>query len=172
MARILVVEDNPQNLKLTGVILKSEGHLVVPALNAGEAERAIAEGIPELILMDLALPGKDGYTLTRELRSRSETAQVPILAVSAFALPGDADRALAAGCSAYLSKPIRRAALLELVGDLLGARAVPAELSPAPSDAVGAAVAGPPRTLAAATPATPVLPASDPVLPSTDEVGR
>jgi two-component system, cell cycle response regulator DivK len=120
MATILVVEDNPQNLKLTKVILEAAGHHVLVAPTASEAESVIAEQPPDLILMDLALPGKDGYTLTRELRGRAPTAKLPILAVSSFAMPGDAERALSAGCTAYLTKPIRRAILLERVDELLG----------------------------------------------------
>jgi CheY-like chemotaxis protein len=120
MAHILVVEDNPQNLKLTTIILESGGHIVVPAVDAAEADRALEQRLPDLILMDMALPGTDGYTLARQFRGRSETSQLPILALSAFAMPGDAERALAAGCSDYLTKPIRRAALLERVEALLG----------------------------------------------------
>ncbi|MCI4343226.1 MAG: response regulator [Thermoplasmata archaeon] len=120
MARVLVVEDNPQNLKLSTVILTAAGHSVVGARSAEEVEAALAQRLPDLILMDIALPGKDGYTLTRELRARPPTARLPILAVSSFAMPGDAERALAAGCSAYLTKPIRRAILLQQVDALLG----------------------------------------------------
>jgi two-component system, cell cycle response regulator DivK len=123
MATVLVVEDNPQNLKLTTVILTAAGHTVVAAHSAEEADAALAVSRPDLILMDIALPGKDGYTLTRELRARRSTAGLPILAVSSFAMPGDAERALAAGCSAYLTKPIRRAILLEQVDRLLDAPA-------------------------------------------------
>jgi CheY-like chemotaxis protein len=119
MARILVVEDNPQNLKLTTVILESEGHTVLPAVDALEAERTLADGNPDLIVLDMALPGKDGYAFARELRANLATAPVPILAVSAFAMPGDADRARAAGCDDYLTKPIRRALLLERVNSML-----------------------------------------------------
>jgi CheY-like chemotaxis protein len=119
MARIVVVEDNPQNLKLTTVILQSQGHTVVPAVDSVEAERAIAEKLPDLILMDLALPGKDGYTLTRELRAHPNTSHLPIVALSAFAMPGDAEKALEAGCNDYLTKPIRRATLLERVDGFL-----------------------------------------------------
>ncbi|MGA8302242.1 MAG: response regulator [Thermoplasmata archaeon] len=120
MAHILVVEDNPQNLKLTTIILESDGHTVVSAVDSAEANRALAQRIPDLILMDMALPGTDGYTLSRELRSRSETCLLPILGLSAFAMPGDAEKALAAGCSDYLTKPIRRVVLLERVAALLG----------------------------------------------------
>jgi CheY-like chemotaxis protein len=120
MARVLVVEDNPQNRKLSSIILQSAGHTVTVAADSEEAERAIARAIPDLILMDLALPGKDGYSLTQDLRTRPETARLPILAVSAFAMPGDAEKARAAGCTDYLTKPIRRESLLERVDLLLG----------------------------------------------------
>lgn len=138
MANVLVVEDNPQNLKLTTVILASAGHSVVGARSAEEAEAALARSRPDLILMDIALPGKDGYTLTRELRSRPSTARLPILAVSSFAMPGDAERALGAGCSAYLTKPIRRATLLEQVNLLL---APPGAHAPEPPAASASSIA-------------------------------
>jgi CheY-like chemotaxis protein len=137
MARILVVEDNPQNLKLSTIILQSEGHTVIPAVDSLEAERAIAVEVPDLILMDVALPGKDGYTLTRELRARPETAQLPILALSAFAMAGDAEKALEAGCTDYLTKPVRRAPLLERVGELLRSAGVPKESASKASEATG-----------------------------------
>ena len=139
MTRILVVEDNPQNLKLTTVILRARGFTVVPAVDSEAAERAIAEAVPDLVVMDVALPGKDGYELTRELRGRPETAHLPILAVSAFAMPGDAEKALTAGCDDYLTKPIQRAGLLERVDRLLGTESrstasTPASRSDSPSD--------------------------------------
>jgi len=139
MTRILVVEDNPQNLKLTTVILRARGFTVVPAVDSEAAERAIAEAVPDLVVMDVALPGKDGYELTRELRGRPETAHLPILAVSAFAMPGDAEKALTAGCDDYLTKPIQRAGLLERVDRLLGSESrstasTPASRSDSPSD--------------------------------------
>jgi CheY-like chemotaxis protein len=137
MARILVVEDNPQNLKLSTIILQSQGHTVIPAVDSLEAERAIAVEVPDLILMDVALPGKDGYTLTRELRARPETAQLPILALSAFAMAGDAEKALEAGCTDYLTKPVRRAPLLERVGELLRSAGVPKESASKASEATG-----------------------------------
>jgi CheY-like chemotaxis protein len=125
MARILVVEDNPLNLELSTRILAAAGHHVIPARDAVEAERALGVGPPDLILMDIALPGKDGYTLVRELRHRPPTSHLPILAVSSFAMAGDAEKALAAGFTDYLTKPIRRAVLLERVNTLLGVQAPP-----------------------------------------------
>jgi CheY-like chemotaxis protein len=140
MARVLIVEDNPQNLKLTTVILRSAGHSVVGARTAGEAEAAIAEGVPDLVLMDIALPGQDGYALTRALRARPATAQLPILAVSSFAMPGDAERALEAGCTAYLTKPIRRIILVRQVEALLGTPP-PAKGGPPPKEVDSASAA-------------------------------
>lgn len=125
MARILVVEDNPQNLKLTTIILQSAGHTVIPAMDSSAAKRAIAAEPPDMILMDVELPRKDGYTLTRELRVQPETARLPIVALSAFAMPGDAEKALDAGCTEYLTKPIRRAQLLARVAVLLGSASAP-----------------------------------------------
>jgi CheY-like chemotaxis protein len=130
MVLVLVVEDNPQNLELSRVILRAAGHEVVAARDATEAMAALARKLPDLVLMDIALPGKDGYTLTRELRARPETARLPILAVSSFAMPGDLERAMAAGVSAYLTKPIRRATLLERVNALLAGGAPSAEAAP------------------------------------------
>ncbi len=125
LARILVVEDNPQNLKLASVLLRADGHEVLPALDAREAETVLARGIPDLILMDLGLPGRDGYSLTRDLRGRPETRTVPILAVTSFAMKGDRARALEAGCTDYLTKPIDRLQLLDRVRSLVTAGSEP-----------------------------------------------
>jgi CheY-like chemotaxis protein len=119
MAQILVVEDNPQNLKLATILLRSQGHEILPATDARDAEAALAWAHPDLILMDLGLPGKDGYALTRELRQRPDTAAIPILAVTSFAMKGDRERALEAGCSDYLTKPIDRLELFRRVQRLL-----------------------------------------------------
>ena len=116
---ILIVEDNPTNLKLASVVLASAGYTVRGAVDAEAAEVAIRAGVPDLILMDLGLPGKDGYEFTRELRGRSETGKVPILAVTSFAMKGDRVKALEAGCTSYLTKPINRQALLDEVESLL-----------------------------------------------------
>jgi CheY-like chemotaxis protein len=125
MSRILIVEDNPVNLKLARVILQHEGYETVDAADAEEAERSIQESVPDLILMDLGLPGKDGYEFTRELRLRSDTKDVPILAVTSFAMMGDPARSLRAGCNGHITKPIDRETLLSMVRNLVG----PAEAS-------------------------------------------
>jgi CheY-like chemotaxis protein len=129
MTRILVVEDNPLNLKLFLVILRSAGYEADPAVDSTEAEKAIDAHVPDLILMDLGLPGKDGYTLARELRRRPSTADLPILAVTSFAMKGDRERARQAGCTDYLTKPIDRRELLSRIHELLRA--------PGPTPATG-----------------------------------
>jgi CheY-like chemotaxis protein len=140
MARILVVEDNPQNLKLVSVLLKSAGHEVAAAVDAGEAEEALARQLPDLILMDLGLPGKDGYSLTRELRERPSTAELPILAVTSFAMKGDEGRAREAGCTAYLTKPLDRVVFLKQVDELLANPGGPAARSGASPSTDGTAL--------------------------------
>lgn len=120
MSRILIVEDNALNRKLASVILERAGHTITGATDAGEAEDRIREGVPDLILMDVGLPGRDGYTFTRELRERDDTRHIPILAVTSFAMKGDRTKALEAGCTDYITKPIDRQQLLDRVHTLLG----------------------------------------------------
>ena len=122
MARILIVEDNPLNLKLASVILRAAGHLVLGAADSTEADILIAQGKPDLILMDMGLPGKDGYEFTRELRARDSTRSVPIIALTAFAMKGDRRKAIDAGCTEYLTKPIERVTLVDSVKTVLAAR--------------------------------------------------
>jgi two-component system, cell cycle response regulator DivK len=122
MARILVVEDNALNRKLATVILRTDGHDVVGVADAEAAEVFLASGLPDLIVMDLGLPGKDGYAFARELRDGPATRDLPIVALTSFAMKGDREKALAAGCTEYLTKPINRATLLQCIR-----RFVPAE---------------------------------------------
>lgn len=115
MARILVVEDNPLNMKLVTVILRRAGHETVTAADAEEATRQLDRTTPDLILMDLGLPGKDGYAFTRELRERPSTKDLPIVAVTAYAMKGDWERARDAGCNDYVTKPVDGPHLVERV---------------------------------------------------------
>ena len=103
---ILVVDDNAMNLKLVRFLLTKRGYRVCTAMDAAQALAAIALEIPDLILMDLQLPGVDGLELTRRLRGMPDVCTVPIVAVTASAMRGDEERALAAGCDAYVAKPI------------------------------------------------------------------
>jgi CheY-like chemotaxis protein len=103
---ILVVDDNPTNLKLVAFLLTTNGFSVRLAANADEALAAVTQQVPRLILMDLQLPGMDGLTLTAKLKADPATSEIMIVALTAYAMKGDEERALAAGCAGYLTKPI------------------------------------------------------------------
>jgi len=119
-ARILIVDDNPTNLKLVSYLVKASGYEVDTAADAEAAMVAIASQRPALILMDLQLPGIDGLELTRRLKAAPSTAAIKIVAVTAYAMQGDEERALAAGCDGYVTKPIDTRALPVLIARQLG----------------------------------------------------
>ena len=104
-ARILVVDDNPQNLKLARLVLESSGHAVRGAADAEEALRLLDEELPDLILMDLQLPGVDGLELTRRLKADPSRRHLRIVAFTAYAMKGDDETARQAGCDGYITKP-------------------------------------------------------------------
>ncbi len=104
--KILVVEDNMTNLKLVEVVLRKYGYEVLKAFDGEQAiEMAIREK-PDLILMDIQLPKLSGYDATKTLKSREDTESIPVIALTAKAMAGDSERALAAGCDGYISKPL------------------------------------------------------------------
>lgn len=103
---ILVVDDNSTNLKLASEVLEMEGLGVLRAEDADAALLHLDERLPDLILMDIALPGMDGLELTRLIKRNPRTSFIPIIALSAFAMKGDEEKALAAGCDGYITKPI------------------------------------------------------------------
>jgi CheY-like chemotaxis protein len=103
---ILIVDDNAANLKLARVVLASEGFDVHTANDAEEALLAIAACPPRLILMDIQLPGMDGLELTRRLKANSDYARIVIVALTAYAMKGDEEKAKAAGCDGYVTKPL------------------------------------------------------------------
>ena len=125
---ILVVDDNATNLKLLCDILEYEGYSVASAADAEEARASIASARPDLILMDIGLPGMDGLTLTRLLKEDEATRDVPVIALTAFAMKGDDERAFAAGCNGYISKPINTRTLLVDVARFLGDKSSEAPL--------------------------------------------
>lgn len=108
MARepILIVDDNPVNLKLVRVLLTGEGYEVRTAADAHEAMAILAEFKPRLILMDIQLPGMDGLALTRLLKANPATRDAVIIGLTAYAMKGDEERVLEAGCDGYVAKPI------------------------------------------------------------------
>jgi CheY-like chemotaxis protein len=113
--RILIVDDNPTNLKLVAYLVKAHGYDVDTASDAHKALAAIAANRPRVILMDLQLPGIDGLELTRRLKADPATSNIAIIAVTAYAMKGDREKALEAGCDDYVTKPIDTRALPELI---------------------------------------------------------
>ena len=103
---ILIVDDNPANLKLAKVLLSGEGYEVHTAADSTEALAVVARVKPRLILMDLQLPGIDGLELTRRLKRDPRGQDTIILALTAYAMKGDEEKAFAAGCDGYITKPI------------------------------------------------------------------
>ncbi|GAP22640.1 response regulator [Leptolinea tardivitalis] len=104
--KILVIEDNEQNLYLVTFILEKNGFDVIQARSGDEGVKLAGQSKPDLILLDIQLPVMDGYTVARELRKMPSLASIPIVAVTSFAMPGDRENALAAGCTGYIEKPI------------------------------------------------------------------
>jgi CheY-like chemotaxis protein len=105
-ACILVVDDNPTNLKLVSDVLAFDGYEILNASDAESAQEIVLTTPPDLILMDIALPGMDGLTLTRLLKTDEATRHIVIVALTAFAMKGDDARAREAGCDGYITKPI------------------------------------------------------------------
>ena len=107
--RVLVVEDNDMNMQLVEYLLEEGGYDIVKATSGEEAlaiTRNEAAPAPDLILMDIHLPGMDGLSVVRQMKTDSRTQRIPILALTAHAMRGDKDRFLDAGCDGYISKPI------------------------------------------------------------------
>lgn len=119
MARILIVEDTPANMLLAGTILQNAGHTLLQATDAPLGLALAQEHQPDLVLMDIQLPGMDGLAATRALKADERTQGIPVLALTAFAMKGDEERMRAAGCAAYVAKPLRYQQLLAAVDGLL-----------------------------------------------------
>lgn len=109
--RVLVVEDTPLNLELITEVLEHAGHTVLAATTAADGLLLARTALPDVVLMDLRLPGMDGYAATRQLRQDPALHHLPVIAITAQAMRGDDAAAIAAGCDAYLSKPINVASI-------------------------------------------------------------
>ena len=118
--RILVVEDNPDNMYVMDRILTHRGYTVREATSGEEALRILASGGYDLVLMDMQMPGLDGYGAVRALRELPGGRDVPVIAVTASSMPGDRERTLEAGCTDYLAKPIDTRELVRLIAQYLG----------------------------------------------------
>jgi two-component system cell cycle response regulator DivK len=123
MARVLIVEDNPANMKLTTLLVRHAGHTVSCAVDAESGLTMARSDRPDLILMDIQLPGMDGLTATAILKQDPRTEAIPVIALSALAMKADEERSMAAGCDAYIVKPLRYQQLYTAMDHLLSASA-------------------------------------------------
>jgi two-component system cell cycle response regulator DivK len=121
MAKILYVEDNEDNIYMLSRRLKRKGHEVLVATDGAAGVAMAKSELPELILMDLSLPVMDGWAATQAIKAAPETGKIPVIALSAHAMSGDREKALAAGCDDYDSKPVDLARLLAKMAALLPA---------------------------------------------------
>ena len=122
MEKVLIVDDNRASRDLIRAILKPVRCRVVEASNGLQALDLIQQERPDLVLLDVDMPGPDGLTVVRKIRENSALADLPVVAVTAFAMEGDRERGMAAGFTAYVTKPVRAALLRQQVLQLLAAR--------------------------------------------------
>ena len=119
MAKILIVEDNPANMKLASLLLLNVGHTTLCAVDAETGLTLARAEQPDLILMDIQLPGMDGLAATALLKNDPATAAIPIIALTAMAMKEDREKTKAAGCDAYIAKPLRYQELYAAIDGLL-----------------------------------------------------
>ena len=120
--KILIVEDHPQNMRLIEVVLRSRSYILLTANDGEEALDVAVREHPDLVIMDIQLPKISGYDVTKKLRQMPEFINTPIIAITAYAMEGDKEKFMEAGCDAYLSKPIDTRELPELIANILGNR--------------------------------------------------
>lgn len=118
MARILMIEDNAANMKLAVFLLEQAGHEAIQTRDAEEGIRIAREQRPDLILMDIHLPGMDGLAATRLLKGNFATRDIKVVALTASAMAGDEEKIKAAGCDGYIAKPLRYQEFLKMVGEM------------------------------------------------------
>jgi two-component system, cell cycle response regulator DivK len=123
MTTILVIEDNAANLKLAAFILEQAGYAVLDAIDAEAGVTLARSALPDLILMDIQLPGINGLDATAILKGDPATSRIPVIALTALAMMGDEARIRAAGCDGYVAKPMRYQELLSTIAEQLGAEA-------------------------------------------------
>jgi CheY-like chemotaxis protein len=118
---VLIVDDNPINLKLASEVLRAGDYNIVEAADAEQAQQLLTHTVPDLILMDIALPGLDGLSLTRIIKADARLSHIPIVALTAYAMRGDDLKAAVAGCDGYITKPIDTRALVAQVTSIIDA---------------------------------------------------
>ena len=119
MAKVLIVEDNPANMALAIFLLESAGHVVINATDAEAGLTLARDEQPQLILMDIQLPGMDGLEATRLLKLDDTTRGIPVIALTALAMKGDEERIRAAGCDGYIAKPLAYKEFLAVISSRL-----------------------------------------------------
>ncbi len=119
MARILVIEDNAANMKLASLLLRHAGHEVLGAIDAETGLTLARTERPNLILMDVQLPGMDGLAATALLKQDPATRVIPVIALTAMAMKDDQEKTRLAGCDAYIAKPLRYRELYDVINTLL-----------------------------------------------------
>src|SRR5688500_11663707 len=120
MAKVLVVEDNPANMKLAVLLLENAGHTVITAKDAEAGLILARDGQPDLILMDIQLPDMDGLEATALLKGADATRAIPVIALTALVMKGDEERIRAAGCDGYIAKPLSYQEFLATIAERLG----------------------------------------------------
>jgi len=125
MPKILLIEDNEMNRDMLSRRLQRRGYEVAIAVNGATGVRMAHSETPALILMDMSLPDLDGWEATRQIKASAATRSIPVVALTAHAMSGDRERALAAGCDDFDTKPVDLERLLSKIEALLGGRAVP-----------------------------------------------
>ncbi len=123
--KILIVEDNPMNLELATDLLEAAGYVVIQAETAEAGIKLARDEFPDLILMDVGLPGMDGLEATGVLKQDPTTKDIPVIAITAHAMKGDEAKALAAGCAGYITKPIDTRAFPKMVTRFIESAGVP-----------------------------------------------
>jgi len=117
--KVLLIEDNDKNRKLVTILLKAKGYEIIEAITGEEALSCLQTCKPDIILLDIQLPYMDGLTLAKRIKSQPETKDIPIIAVTAYAMKGDKEKMLDSGCDAYVSKPIDTRSLPLIVASFI-----------------------------------------------------
>jgi two-component system, cell cycle response regulator DivK len=112
---VLIVEDNPLNMKLFGDVLEAQGYTTLRVRDGDDAIDAARSARPQLVLMDIQLPGRSGMDIAKEMKLDPELRHIPVVAITAYALRGDRERILASGCSDYVAKPVSIDRLIDVV---------------------------------------------------------